>query len=131
MMNTLENKILFLVALIVGLYMTHAGASDSNEMVPPKKPTVIEQKLTSVKMWAIGFGADIKQQQIENLKTTQQALKKDWSWSEGGRFTYPIKNAWEDAKAQVRKDSVTVKGYWQSIANALGTLTPKNKKEIK
>jgi hypothetical protein len=120
MMNTLENKILFAIALVMGLYMTHAGA-DSNEMVPPKKPTVIEQKLTTAKMWAIGFGADIKQQQIENLKTTKQALKTDWSWSEGGRFTYPIKNAWEDAKAQVRRDSKTVKGYWQTLADAVSS----------
>ena len=118
-MKTWENKILFAVALIMGLYMTHAGASDSNQIIPPKKPTVIEQKLTTAKMWAIGFGADIKKQQIENMKTTEQALKTDWSWSEGGRFTYPIKNAWEDAKAQVRKDSETVKGYWQTLADAV------------
>ena len=121
MMKTWENKILFAVALIMGLYMTHAGASDSNQIIPPKKPTVIEQKLTTAKMWAIGFGADIKKQQIENMKTTKQALKQDWSWSEGGRFTYPIKNAWEDAKAQVRKDSVTVKGYWQTLADAVSS----------
>ena len=119
MLTTLENKVLFAVALIMGLYMTHAGASDNNQIIPPKKPTVIEQKLTSAKMWAIGFGADIKKQQIENMKTTEQALKTDWSWSEGGRFTYPIKNAWEDAKAQVRKDSETVKGYWQTLADAV------------
>lgn len=121
MIKTWENKILFAVALIMGLYMTHAGASDSNQIVPPKKPTVIEQKIDSAKMWAIGFGADVKQQQIENIKTTKQALRNDWSWSEGGRFTYGLKNAWEDAKAQVRRDSETVKGYWQTLADAVAS----------
>ena len=120
MLNTLENKVLFAVAMIIGLYMTHAGA-ESNRITPPKKPTIIEQKINSVKLWAIGFGADVKKQQIENLKTTKQALKNDWSWSEGGRFTYPIKNAWEDAKAQVRRDSETVKGYWQTLADAVSS----------
>ena len=121
MLTTLENKVLFAVALIMGLYMTHAGASDSNQTVPPKKPTVIEQKINSAKLWAIGFGSDVKKQQIENLKNTKQALKRDWSWTEGGRFTYPIKNAWEDAKAQVRRDTKTVKGYWQTLADALSS----------
>ena len=121
MLNTLENKVLFAVALIMGLYMTHAGASDSNQIIPPKKPTVIEQKLTTAKMWAIGFGADIKKQQIENMKATKQALKNDWSWSEGGRFTYRFKNAWEDAKYSIRRDSKTVKGYWQTLADAVAS----------
>ena len=120
MMKTLENKILFAMALIVGLYMTHAGA-DSNQITPPKKPTVIEQRIDSAKLWAIGFGADVKKQQIENIKTTKEALKKDWSWSEGGRFTYRFKNAWEDAKYSVRRDSKTVKGYWQTLADALSS----------
>ena len=121
MMNTLENKILFAVGLLVAFYLNHAAATESNQIVPPKKPTIIEQKLTTAKMWAIGFGADVKKQQIENMKTTKQALKQDWSWSEGGRFTYPIKNAWEDAKAQVRRDSKTVKGYWQTLADAVSS----------
>ena len=120
MLNTLENKVLFLVALIMGLYMTHAGA-DSNQITPPKKPTVIEQKLTTAKLWAIGFGADLKKETVDNLKESRQALKNDWSWSEGGRFTYPIKNAWEDAKAQIRRDSETVKGYWQTLADAVAS----------
>ena len=121
MMENLENKLLFAVALIMGLYMTHAGASDSNQIIPPKKPTTIEQPITSAKLWAIGFGADIKQQQIENIKTTKEALKKDWSWSEGGRFTYRFKNAWEDAKYSIRRDSQTVKGYWQTLADAVSS----------
>ena len=132
MLNTLENKILFAVALVLGLYMTHAGA-ESNEIIPPKKPSVIEQKLTSAKMWAIGFGADVKKQQIENLKTTKQALKQDWSWSEGGRLTYRLKNEWEDIKAyqrqqnkkgreQLENNKAQLKGYWQTVAEALGKL---------
>ena len=121
MINNLENKILFLVALVLGLYMTHAGASESNQTVPPKKPTYIEQKIDSAKLWAIGFGADVKKQQIENIKTTKQALKKDWSWREGGRFTHGLKNAWEDAKYSVRRDAKTVKGYWQTLADAVSS----------
>ena len=85
-----------------------------------KKSSVIDDKIKSAQIWAIGFGADIKQQQIKNLKLTKEALKQDWSWSEGGRFTYHLKNAWEDAKYSVRRDSVTVRGYWQTIADAIG-----------
>lgn len=103
--------------------MSPAYSQDTKQEV--KRPTVIEQKIKSAQLWAIGFGADIKQQQIRNWTETVQALKRDWSWSEGGRFTYPIKNAWEDARAQVRKDSATVKGYWQSIADALSGLAPR------
>ena len=92
-----------------------------------KQPGAMAQKIKSAQMWAIGFGADIKQQQIRNFKTTREALHRDWSWSEGGTFTWRLKNAWEDARAQVSRDSVTVRGHWQQIAEALGGLTPTSK----
>ena len=121
MLTTLENKVLFAVGLVVAFYLNAAGATESNQITPPKKPTVIEQRINSAKLWAIGFGADVKKQQIKNMKTTKQALEKDWSWTEGGRFTYPIKNAWEDAKYSIRRDTKTVKGYWQTLADALSS----------
>ena len=121
MLNNLENKVIFAVGLLVAFYLNTAGATESNQMVPPKKPTVIEQKIDSAKLWAIGFGSEVKKQQIENMKTTREALKRDWSWTEGGRFTYGIKNAWEDAKYSFRGDSKTVKGYWQTLADAIAS----------
>jgi hypothetical protein len=120
-------KVILAYAVIWLLFNFFPIGASAAEHKPTQghKPTVIEQKLTAAKAWAIGFGADFKQQSIKNWTETKDALHKDWSWSEGGRFTYPIKNAWEDAVAQVRKDSVTVKGYWQSIADALSGLAHK------
>ena len=131
MMKTLENKILFAVGLLVAFYLNHAAATESNQITPPKKPTIIEQKIDSAKMWAIGFGADVKKSTIQNLKQSKEALHNDWSWSEGGRFTYPIKNAWEDfvayqkqgnrqAKDQLQRHGSQIRSYWQNIADALG-----------
>jgi len=96
-----------------------------------KKSSVIDHKIKSAQIWAIGFGADIKQQQIRNLETTTQALKQDWSWSEGGTFTWRLKNQWEDIKQYQRlswkqgseqreKTSAQLKSYWQMIADGLG-----------
>ena len=109
--------------LLISLIVPHkvaAAEMDSTERNPGLDK--VTELGTAMKMWAIGFGADIKQQQVENLKTTQEALKNDWSWSEGGRFTYPLKNAWEDAKIQVSSDATVIKGYWQSMADALSRL---------
>ena len=111
-----------LVGFILSLFLTELQAEEARKTAITD---VVAEKMTAAKQWAIMFGADVKQQQIKNMAATKDALKKDWSWSEGGRFTYPVKNAWEDAKAQVRKDSKTVKGYWQSIADALSSLAPK------
>jgi hypothetical protein len=122
---------LMVLAITLMLPGTSRADMDSDTRNPgvDKQESVIEQKIsefgTAMKGWAMAFGADIKQQQIRNLEQTREALKRDWSWSEGGRFTYPIKNAWEDARAQVRRDSATVKGYWQSIADALASLAPR------
>jgi hypothetical protein len=110
-----------LVGFILSLFLTELQAEEARK---PAITDVVAEKMTAAKRWAIMFGADVKQQQIKNMDATKAALEKDWSWEGGGRFTYPIKNAWEDAKAQVRKDSKTVKGYWQSIAGALGSLVP-------
>lgn len=111
-----------LVGFILSLFLTELQAEEAK-----KTPItdVVAEKMTAAKNWAIMFGADVKQQQIKNMDATKAALEKDWSWEGGGRFTYPVKNAWEDAKAQIRKDSVIVKGYWQTIADALGSLAPK------
>ena len=108
-----------LISLIVPNKVA-AAEMDSTERNPGMDK--VTELGTAMKMWAIGFGADIKQQQVENLKTTQEALRNDWSWSEGGRFTYPLKNAWEDAKIQVSSDATVIKGYWQSMADALSRL---------
>lgn len=132
-MKTWENKILFAVGIVMAFYLNAAGATESNRMVPPKKPTVIEQRIDSAKLWAIGFGADVKQQQIENMKTTREALRKDWSWSEGGRLTYRLKNEWEDIKAyqrqqnqkgreQLEANKAQLQDYWQTVADALAKL---------
>ena len=109
--------------LLISLIVPHkvaAAEMDSTERNPGLDK--VTELGTAMKMWAIGFGADIKQQQVENLKTTQEALRNDWSWSEGGRFTYPLKNAWEDAKIQVGSDAKVIKGYWQTLAAALSGL---------
>lgn len=116
------------VGVIVYAVMSLMSPAYSEEV---KQPTVIEQKIKSAQIWAIGFGADIKQQQIKNLKQTKQALKQDWSWSEGGRLTWRLKNSWEDIKhfqrvkqkegrEQREKTHQQLKGYWQTIADALG-----------
>ena len=109
----------FIISLIVP-NKVGAAEMDSTERNPGLDK--VTELGTAMKMWAIGFGADIKQQQVENLKTTQEALRNDWSWSEGGRFTYPLKNAWEDAKIQVSSDAKVIKGHWQTLADALSGL---------
>jgi hypothetical protein len=111
-----------LVGFILSLFLTELQAEEAQKT--PITDTV-KARITAAKDWAVKSGVEFKAQQIKNMDETRDALKKDWSWSEGGRFTYPLKNAWEDARAQVRKDSVTVKGYWQNIADALGSLAPK------
>ena len=110
---------IFVISLIVP-HKVGAAEMDSTERNPGLDK--VTELGTAMKMWAIGFGADIKQQQVENLKTTQEALRNDWSWSEGGRFTYPLKNAWEDAKIQVSSDARVIKGHWQTLADALSRL---------
>lgn len=109
----------FIISLIMPNRVA-AAEMDSTERNPGLDK--VTELGSAMKMWAIGFGADVKQQQVENLKTTQEALRNDWSWGEGGRFTYPLKNAWEDARLQVSKDAKTVKGYWQNLADSLGRL---------
>ena len=110
---------IFVISLIVP-HKVGAAEMDSTERNPGLDK--VTELGTAMKMWAIGFGADIKQQQVENLKTTQEALRNDWSWGEGGRFTYPLKNAWEDAKIQVSSDATVIKGHWQTLADALSRL---------
>jgi hypothetical protein len=113
--------------VVIGIAVLMPGKVQADEVKKPAITTVVAEKMTAAKNWAIMFGADFKQQQIKNMDTTKEALHKDWNW-ESGRFTRPIKNAWDGAKAQVKKDSATVAGYWQSIATALGSLTPKKEK---
>jgi hypothetical protein len=113
------------VGIVAYVLMTAMGLAEE------KKTSVIDDKIKSAQIWAIGFGADIKQQQIQNLKLTREALKQDWSWSEGGRFTWRLKNEWEDIKhyqrikakegrEQREKTGAQIRGYWQTIADALG-----------
>lgn len=74
-----------------------------------------------------------KESMQKNWQETKDAFSTDWSWSKGGRFTYKLKNEWEDikefqrhswseGKEQHQKNIDNIKGYWQTLADALGQI---------
>jgi len=111
-MKNLDLKIMYVIALIMGLWMNAATATE-NKTSP----------LTSAQLWSIGFGSDLKQQ-IQEMKQIHEKR-----WGHGGTNTWRLKNMIEDFKYQQRMKSHAGKQQWQrnkeqlsTIAKALGSM---------
>jgi hypothetical protein len=85
-----RKAMILITILLMSAFFGLVQMADSKES--QQKP--IEQQLNATKLWAVAFGADLD----KNWKETVTAFKQDWSWNDGGRFTWRLKNEFEEIK---------------------------------
>ena len=119
-MNNLDLKIMWIIALLLGLWMNPVQAEES-------KTNPVVDKITSV-------GKSVKDGVVKEWNETVAYNKKAWEY--GGENTWQFINMKETVKehwrhnahaldTQLAQNKKQISGYWQSIANALSGLAPK------
>lgn len=94
-----KKAVILITILLVGAFFGLVSQVEGSEIQPEPKPSqYATNKLEVGKLWAVAFGADLD----KNWKDTVTAFKKDWSWNDGGRFTWRLKNELEDIKQYQR-----------------------------
>lgn len=113
-----RKAIILITILLMSAFFGLVQMAESKES--QQKP--IEQQLNATKLWAVAFGADLD----KNWKETVTAFKSDWSWNEGGRFTWRLKNefeeikqfqieGWNEGKAQLERNKQQISDLFKKL----------------
>lgn len=120
--NFLDGRIrkamILITILLMSAFFGLVQMAESKET--QQKP--IEQQLNATKLWAVAFGADLD----KNWKETVTAFKQDWSWNDGGRFTWRLKNefeeikqfqieGWNEGKAQLQRNKQQISDLFKKL----------------
>lgn len=113
-----RKAMILITILLMSAFFGLVQMAESKET--EQKP--IEQQLNATKLWAVAFGADLD----KNWKETVTSFKQDWSWNDGGRFTWRLKNefeeikqfqieGWNEGKAQLQRNKQQISDLFKKL----------------